>query len=75
MSLHATVYDIYTDDLVSMVSIERSDTVIISRASILSDTYHDMNIVYCENTTCRQKTISDLQHRFRTNGISVITIH
>ena len=75
ISLHSKIVDVRTDHLIGKVYIEKRDIVILRPMHPLIKRLRNAKIIKCDTIKCREETIEKLQHKFRTNGISVIKIY
>jgi len=65
------IYDVYTENLYGKVVIERGDTVIVPPNHSLIKAPSYIKVKVCKTLDCRKNYISQMKHRYRTNGITV----
>lgn len=71
------IINIYTDDIIGKVTIERSDIVILNSGSkwnYLLKTLH-ITIITCNTEECRLKTIYKYKNIYKTNTIGVLNVY
>ena len=73
-TLIANIWVIQTEDYLGRVIISKSDYIIVSREHSLANHYGITNRIVCETNECISDNIRRLKHKWRTRGISVITI-
>lgn len=75
ISLHATVWDLHTNNYLGKIIISNEDTVITSKQnSILQVLPRNISVIKCETQQCRDEVISSFKRLYRTNGITIIKV-
>jgi len=76
LPLQANIYNLYTENITGKISIQKDDLVIVSYGYKYIHTFIEYGINYkeCGSEQCRTKEIERLQARYKTRGISIITI-
>ena len=73
LGLSAKVVVIQTEDVLGKCVIEYGDTVILWYGNNLEYRLSQLpiDLVMCGSDKCTQDKITELQHRYRTNGITI----
>lgn len=73
-TLIANIWVIKTENYLGKATIAKADYLIVSEGHSLANHYGVTNRILCDSEQCVLDNVKRLKHKWRTRGVSVITL-